>query len=796
NGDRTAVVRAFNLCREVLASDLGIEPGALTRTAYDHWRNFQVEVEARPGRAGAVVGQPSQHNIPHSLTSYVGRQEDSRKILKLLEENRLITITGYGGVGKTRQAQQIALSLAPTFPDGVRWIDLAPVEEAALLTPTLLAALSSQGQLRQDQSVDMLLERLQLRRMLLVFDNCEHLARLVGNLCLKLLRSCPKLRLLCTSRTALRVPGEVIYRLPALPVPQATDRDLAALHKVESFELFIQRAQAVRPTYRASLEDATHISMICQQLSGLPLGMEMAAAWIRLFSPREIAQRLENSLGLLKHPAQGVLPHQKTMQATLDRSYNLLGPEEQILLSRLSAFRGSFTLEAAERICSDDSLQQGEILDHMAGLVDHSLVDTIHQQSGTRFRLHELTGQYAAQKLDSTGESAPVYQKLLAYYAKLAAEAESQLRGENMLLWLARLEAEQDNFRAALQFALDQGASGPSTLITLALQIIGGLWMYWSMRGQLSEGRMWTEQVLSLADSMPAEASDLCKGWYTLGSLAHFMGDYDAARQACERSLRICQECGDLAGVIHSLHYLGITNLAIGQIEIARDCLAKGYTLARELGDLWLKERMLGSRAHFEYIVGNSSQALSLFVELLEMTQISGNKHSELNSLLNIGDILFEQGEYAISQEYLQRAETLVKKMGDKRIVVGTTILKALHAQREGKLEEAHGLLLEAIQIIWEVSDLRILSVCLLYLSGLLLDAEEPALAASILGACQVLWEKMGEQLGHPIAGMSKNFITRARQDLEDTAFESALDAGRNMSLAELVSQLSERAVP
>jgi non-specific serine/threonine protein kinase len=424
-------------------------------------------------------------NLPVQPTSFIGREREQADVLALLDRAPLVTLTGAGGCGKTRLALTVAGSLLPEYPDGVWLVELAALVDPILVPQTVARVLGLQEQPGRTP-LEMLTSYLKHRRLLLVVDNCEHLVGACADLAATLLRSCPQLRLLATSREALEVAGEALYRAPSLSMP-----DLAQLPspdrltQYEAVQLFLERAQARRADFTLTARNAQAVAQVCVRLDGMPLAIELAAARIGVLPVESIAARLDDRFRLLTGGPRTTLPRQQTLRATLDWSHDLLSRPEQALLRRLAVFAGGWTLEAAESVCAGDVVVEGEILDLLSALVNKSLVQAEGADSHHRYWLLETLRQYTLERLEAMGEEAAVQDLHLAYFLALAEEAEPQLRGPAQGCWLDRLEVEHDNLRLALGWALERHAEDGG------LRLAGALWGFWSYRGHLAEGQGW-----------------------------------------------------------------------------------------------------------------------------------------------------------------------------------------------------------------------------------------------------------------------------------------------------------------
>ena len=416
----------------------------------DHREAAGAERGTKHGLQASANGVPN--NLPAQLSSFIGRAAELARVRELLGEARLLTLTGAGGCGKTRLALQSAGGALEHFPDGIWWIELAPVEDPELLGSAVLFALGLRERPGQ-APVAVLSEHLRERRALLVLDNCEHMLDSCAALVDPLLTSCPKLVVLTTTRAALGLPGELVYRVPSLTVPEER-ASAARLGKADAVRLFVDRASYARPSFALDEENASTIAAICRDLDGIPLAIELAAARVRMLSPDQIAKELDDRFRLLTGGGRAVAPRHETLRASIDWSHELCSAQERILLRRLSVWTGGFSLEGAEAVSADEALDSRAVLEPLTGLVDKSLVDTEERAGDIRFRMLETIRQYAAERLEEAGEVAAIHGRHLAWCLELAERAEPELVRHDGEAWLARLELEAPNLRAAVDRAV------------------------------------------------------------------------------------------------------------------------------------------------------------------------------------------------------------------------------------------------------------------------------------------------------------------------------------------------------
>ena len=457
-----------------------------------------------PAEAEPAPRSPERppHNLPSELSSFVGREEELTEVKRLLENNRLLTLTGSGGCGKTRLALAAARKVVERFENGVWMVELASLAEPSLV-PQAVASTLGVRERPGSSLTEALSDYLRTRKLLLLLDNCEHLVDACAALAGALLHSCPGLRVLATSREALGITGEIAWPVPSLSLPDLRRLpDIESLPRYESARLFVERATTVNPNFKLTEQNAPAAAQVCYRLDGIPLAIELAAARAKVLSVEEISARLGDSFRLLAAGSRTAMPRQRTLHATMDWSHELLSQKERVLFRRLSVFAGGFTLEAAESICAGEELQRDEVLDLLSHLVDKSLVIMWEDRTGTRYRLLETIRQYGKERLEEVGEAAHVRERHAGYYLAVAEEAEPELKGERQVAWLERFELEHDNLRGAISWSLERRKAQDAARLGWAL------WLFWWIRGHFAEGRRWMEQALSAEGdaAMPASA--------------------------------------------------------------------------------------------------------------------------------------------------------------------------------------------------------------------------------------------------------------------------------------------------
>jgi len=684
------------------------------------------------------VSPPS--NLPLQLSSFVGREKELAEVRRLLQDTRLLTLTGPGGCGKTRLAVVAASEMLQGFEDGAWMVELAPLPDPSLLPQAVASVLGVREQSGLPL-LDTLSDHLRTGKLLLLLDNCEHLIGACAELAETLLRSCPELRVLATSREALGITGEVAWPVPPLSLPDLRRLpDIEALPRYESARLFVERATAVKPTFALTEQNAPAVAQVCYRLDGIPLAIELAAARAKVLSVEEISERLDDSFRLLASGGRTALPRHRTLRATLDWSYDLLSDHERILFQRLSVFTGGFTLASGESVCVEEDLERDEVLGLLSHLVDKSLVAAREQDGETRYRLLEIVRKYAREKLE--GAEASVRQRHAAFFVGLAEEAEGKLTGPDQARWLVRLEAEHDNIRVALSWALAECRNAES-----GVRLAGALWPFWLARGYLSEGRGWLEIAVSRGGSVPVRAK--AKALIGAGWLANFQGEYGAAKTLIEEGLALYRELGDKEGVALSIVMLSSVAVMGQRDDIPVEALIEeGLLLRPEVEDRRTVAGLLDIEGGVALARGDLGRAVELWEETLALYQDVGDVLGIVACHTNLGLVKLAQGDY----------------------------------------ERSTMLLGESLRLAWELDHKPFFQYSVIGLGGVAASQGWPVRAARLWGAAEGISEAYGIHMLS--AGRSlidyESRLAAARSRLDEAAWTAAWAEGRAMDLEQI----------
>jgi non-specific serine/threonine protein kinase len=673
----------------------------------------------------------------------VGRLAELEEVSRLVRGSRLLTLTGAGGCGKSRLAVQVASNLVESFPDGAWMVELAPLEEPALVIPRVAASLG----VREEPGrplLETLRRALASRALLLVLDNCEHLLRACAEVASALLAAGPGLRILATSREPIGIAGETTWRVPPLSVP---DLDGPAplsrreIGRVESVRLFLERAAAAAPAFALTDETAETVARICARLDGIPLAIELAAARARVLPVGQILARLEDRFRLLKSATPGQLPHHETLRATVDWSYDLLSLDERTLFDRLSVFAGGASLEAVETVCADESIHSENVLDLLTHLADKSLLYPEEGAGGSaRYRLLETLREYGRERLKAAGALARFEERHAGHFAELAARAEPELSGPRQPIWLSRLSEEHDNLRRALQRAVDGGDGAR------ALRMARALWRFWWTLGYWDEGRRRLEAVLA----MPAASARVPDRAHTLrgmGVFARRQGEPRLAETLLRESLAISRETGDLAGVAAATLALGSLANDLGRPSEARALYEESLPLYRDIGDHSGEAAALHNLANVAEGEGDFGTAGSLYDSALSLHRRLGNAAAEATTLNGLGSVAKGRGEWEAARAHHDAALRLQRRLGDRRGIAYSLGELGSISGELGERERARELLVENLKIVCDMGDRVWIADSLERFAAFAARCGEHDRALRLEGAAAALREEIGAPL-------------------------------------------------
>jgi predicted ATPase/DNA-binding CsgD family transcriptional regulator len=619
---------------------------------------------------GAAASWPPGLAVP--LTPFIGRQGELAEVARLVAANRLVTLVGAGGVGKTRLAVEVAAAVSADLGDGAVVIDLSAAVEPGLLPGLVARALGVED--RAGAGVEERLIRvLAGQQRLLVLDNCEHLRAACAGLAVAVLGACPGVVVLATSRASLGVAGEVTWRVPSLrfPWPQRPPA-VAGLAEFEAVALFVARARAVRPGLQIGPGEVGAVTSICFHLDGIPLALELAAARVGALGLAEIAERLTGCFELLAGSGTGPARHQ-TLRASVQWSYQLLSPPEQVLFRRLAVFAGDWSLEAAEAVCTLPPVAGGQAAALLAGLVDKSLVQADQTPSGSRYRLLEVIGAFARERLADAAEAEEVRARHGEYFADLAERAAPELLGAGQAGWARRLDQDSQNLRAARAWCRQDPARAGT-----GLRLAAGLWEYWHIRGDLAEGTAWLEDALARGRGPEGARAAALNG---LGVLVSLQGQPVRGRDLFTQSADAFRTAGDRPGESRAWTHVGNGRALCGDPSGAAEAFGHGLELARSLGDVWLEAFALFLSGWAATLSGDPVGASTRVTASAQLFDRAGDQRGVGYAQLALGDCLAREGKavqaLAVLREGIGVFEALPERWG---LMYGASLLAGVCA--------------------------------------------------------------------------------------------------------------------
>ena len=685
------------------------------------------------------------NNLPVQLDSFVGRDQEMNAVRKLLADNRLVTLTGAAGCGKTRLAVQAAADLLDSYPDGVWFVDLAPVSDPDLVPQSAANALglmhggspaTGAGLAGEQDSAKRLAEHIRSKSTVLVLDNCEHLISACAQLSDGLLRSCTNLRIVATSREPLGVAGEASFRVPSLSTPDPDH--LPTMEEIGGYEavaLFEDRAAKVQSDFAITADNAHAIAQICRRLEGIPLAIELAAARVTTLMPEQIAARLDDTFRLLVGGSRTALERQQTLRAAVDWSYRLLSDHEQLLLSRLFVFAGGFTLEAAEAVCAGNDIASQEVLDLLTNLVAKSLVQKDAAGVATRFKLLETIRQYAREKANESEDVKVLRTAHRDFYLDVADQA-ADMDGSGWGDTVRVFESEHDNLRTALEWSLEEPDPTP------ALRLAGDLGRFWAYRGYSQEGGRWLDLALSKAGNSPSEVRATALA--TAAWVAMHAENYPKALLLAQEALDISSACGFKWGIASALAYLGNTALGEGKLVQAQPLLEESLAVAREIDNAYWQMFSLSRLGVVAWLIGNPQGGRILLEEALSLARKKGIQVGLSRIMARLADLGHEDGDFERERSLREKALPIAREVGDKWGLLLLLASLATLADIRGDHASAGSLWEEALSIARGSGEVS----WLVPLSDAALSRNDYAEARAIAEECLVIYREIGDDAG------------------------------------------------
>jgi predicted ATPase/class 3 adenylate cyclase len=750
-------------------------------------RVFQVNVpglgtEFLPLRS--LTNPKMRHNLPEQVSSFVGRESELASVRDLIKSSRLLTLIGAGGAGKTRLALQVAADLVDGSGDGVWLIELAPISDPDLVSREVANTLGIHEEPDRPM-VQTLAERLRDRNLLLVLDNCERLLDPVAQLAGALLRACPNVAILATSRQPIGIPGEVLVRVPSMGLPSADESDPDEIGRFDGVGLFLERATAIRSEFKLNEVNAPVVASICRHLDGIPLAIELAVVRLRSLSPEEIEARLDQRLGLLTGGSRDALPRQQTLRAAIDWSYEVLSPAEQLVLDRLSVFTGDWSLAAAEEVVGGAGVSEHEVLDLVDSLVDKSLVQADHSSDVTRFRLLETIRQYASEKLAARGDD-EVRRLRTAHrdaFHRVAENAASHLRGGAQQEWLRRLDHDLSNLRAAIDFCL---ANSDGADRQAGLCLAADLRWYWYTRGLYREG---AEDLAALLEPIEGTPDPVrARAFTCIGELYSYLGVYEAARAKLIEAEQIARELGDPALIADALRMRSWIDYRQGNCAAGLEFAQEAVELADTSGDPTLMGDCHNERANQLSELGDRKAARADYDLALGLRRRMGDRRSVARVLSNIACDEIVLGDLDDARLHLEEARDIALELHDEGTLTMLWInLGFIHLQLHGH-GEAEPFFADAATLSVRSGDKHSIAYALLGLAlsaSLRADLEHAAL---LHGVVDMHLESIGETLETLEAKLRTDDHDELRAAMGPSNFAQRYEEGRVLTERAAVS--------
>jgi predicted ATPase/class 3 adenylate cyclase len=743
----TAQLVGTELAGEISLKDLGQHRLRSLRSPENIWQLIApgLEQDFPPLESVGTI----TNNLPVQLTSFVGREKELVDVIELLRSQRLVTLTGAGGTGKTRLSLRVAAELLDNFKDGVYFVELASLSEPALL-PNAVASVLNVREEPGHPLMTTILDWLGNRELLLVLDNCEHLIDASAKFADSVLHSNRAASILATSREALGIAGESAYHVPSLESPELTQASDIPVHELTQYpavRLFAERAKEALVSFNITETNAREIAQICHRLDGIPLAIELAAARVKVLGVGQIAARLDDRFRLLTGGGRTSLPRHQTLRSLIDWSYGLLSDPERMLLRRLSAFAGGWTLEAAEQVCTGNGIAPPEVLDLLTHLVDKSLVTVTPAAQEARYGFLETIRQYALEKLIDSGEVEYIRGQHLKFIQGVAEDIDATYFGSGDVPWFDQMELELDNVRAALEWALRlENAEG-------GLQLAGTLVWFWYTRRLVHEGHRWLDEALGRPGA-EKRTQGRAKALAALGLLQIATAEYGAGQFSLDESVSICRQLGDRHSLAHTLAWQGSFAGLWGDYSGGSRVLGEALELSRELND-------------------------TLGMGL---------------SLVGLGNLKASEGNDKEARLYYEQGSTHLRKAGDLNMLAWTCRRLGHVTLRSNKYQQAFALFAESLNLNLQIGDMRGAAACLAAIGSISLRQGNASVAGRLYGASDALLESVSEQLMPIDVAELEPYVRAAREQMGEEAYTHAFLDGRAMNMDQAVACAREQA--
>ncbi len=751
------------------------------------------------------------NNLPIQLTSFIGRESEMRIIKSMLNESHLLTLMGSGGAGKSRIALQAGADTIDNFSHGVWIVELAQLSEPSYILPEIASALGINLDPKKNIK-DVVLDFLREKEMLLILDNCEHMIDECAVIINSLLRYCKKLRIIASSREALRITGENTYRVPSFKLPDLKkSKTVGDISDYEAVRLFIDRAVAIKNDFKITDSIANKVARLVSQLDGIPLAIELAAARVKVLTVEEIYEKLSNRFALLTGGNRTALPRQKTLRAMIDWSYDLLSKEEKLLFERLTVFSDGWTLEAAEEICSDEKIESFDILDLLSNLVDKSIVIVKESGEENRFSMLETIRQYGSEKLNISEDKYIFQKKHFNVYSRFMNNAEQNLSGADQKEWVSKYDSEIDNIRESLKWAVNNDKAAALSLAlnaahywdtkyyyTEALEFLDSIlikdndydkklyagalrWkgFFLKQTGKVEEAK----ELLNQSNTVAKESGDLKESAASeslLGVIAFEEGDYEIAKEFLNKSLSVSISLKDKSRTAFNQYCLGGIAYMQTDYDESKKLIEESLKLYRESKDLKQIGICLGNLGTVEFQLGNLQSALKLYQEYLSISRELDSKKGITYALLNISYIYNQEKEYIKAREYQQESYEIGEEIGNKNIIALSLLSLGSSEQKAGNYPVARDMFLRSFIMFDELKDKYQVVESILLLSEVYFSMNDLIRSAILLSAFDELYKILGIQMNKINADDFENNLIKLKSDMTETEFEAAWEKGKS----------------
>ena len=741
-GNRSAALKSYADCVSQLIDQLGVEPSEDTIVLYE-----QVK------KSTASNTQLVKSNLPIPLTSFIGREHELKTLTEIFNTTRLLTLTGVGGCGKTRLSIQLAAQLSSQFADGTWWVELASIQDESSLLPVMLKSLGiAESQI--DSLEESLIKFLRLRQALLIMDNCEHIIAACAHIAETILSQCPNAKILATSREALSIHGEIAWLVPSLslpPVDQTSD-----LMKFECPRLFLDRATNYRPELQLNDTNTESVLRICRALEGIPLAIELAAARVKTLSLEQLASRLDDKLNLLTTGSRAAQPRQQTLRAAIDWSYELLEDEEKIVLQRLSVFYGTWTLEAAESVCTDEEIASSEILDLITRLLDKSLIVSDDQDGAIRYRMLEIIRQYAMEKLEQHDEVIQVKDRRTRFYSEFAQSVENAWYSKEQARLIRDFDTEYPNLRVALAWGLDDPRRTETWEYGIKLAV--ALVPFWNFKAEFNESQVWLRRVISQVDILLVEPnlssekrngllSFKAQAIYETAALSYYLTHNAAKMDMFAESAKLFEEIGDLTRLARANLYAAQTNTEIGRYEDALRIWAECLVHFNNVGDDWYAAMVHSFYGTSARRMGKLDESEHELLEAIDLYSKLGDDWGRSIMFSHLGTNALLRNDPDQARDFFEQRFNIAQRVGFTHSLAYSNFLIGLTYWKSGNYVEMIKRFLGSIPYFYQIGNYASVSDCLLGVALVRLEAEQFEQAAYLLGSVEKIVEAFGRKV-------------------------------------------------